>query len=262
MNEDELGRDFWKGFGLSQSPNFDKKSVLEIGSGKGARAFEAAASGASRVVGIDPSHVDTQISREQATRRGVSNRVTFIEGFIKDLPDETFDVILSENTLEHVLDVSGLLAEARNRLNQGGLCYFGFGPLYHAPDGDHGWLRETLPGWPKFNWPWGHLLFYSYALKKIGRLRGCEVVDTKNWPHLDLNKYSVEDYRRIFSESGMEVVYWRTNYVKSWKGKLLRAASRISSLEKYCTLNVFVVLRNVQAVSDASPSTDRPSQAT
>lgn len=234
--------EFWLGFGLSGCPSFEGKSVLEVGSGKGGRAVEIVRHGAVRVVGVDPSETEAPIARQFSAQCGLADRTEFITGYIEDLPAETFDVIVSENTIEHVLDVPALLAEMRRRLNPSGRCYLGFGPLYHAPDGDHGWLRATLPGWPAFIWPWGHIVFRSYALGKLSQVHGRSVTDTRHWPYLNLNEHTVDEYYRMFSNSGMRVHEFRTNYVTSIKGKTIAAAARIPFLRKYCTLNINAIL--------------------
>lgn len=235
---------FWLGFGLSGCPSFEGKSVLEIGSGKGRRAVEIAMHGAARVVGVDPCETDAPIARQLSEQHALADRTEFITGYIEDMPAETFDVIISENSLEHVLDVPALLAEIRRRLKPSGLCYLGFGPLYHAPDGDHGWLRATLPGWPAFFWPWGHILFRSYALGKLSQRHGRSITNTRDWPYLNLNEHTVDEYYQMFSASGMTVREFRTNHVTSIKGKTIAAAARIPFLRKYCTLNINAVLMN------------------
>lgn len=238
------GDEFWRGFGFAGCPSFEGKSVLEIGSGQGRRALQIAMHGAARVVGVDPSETDAPAARQLSGEYGLGDRVKFIKGYLGDVPPETFDVIVSENTLEHVLDVPALLAEMRCRLNSSGLCYLGFGPLYHAPDGDHGWLRETLPGWPTIIWPWGHIVFRSYALAKLSQLHGCSISNTRHWPYLDLNEHTVDEYYRMFSGSGMRVLEFHTNHVTSIKGKAIAVAARVPFLRKYCTLNVHAVLAN------------------
>lgn len=238
------GIHFWKGFGFSGCPSFEGKTVLDLGCGTGKRTFEAVAHGATRVVGVDP--IASAISAAgQSLMQGepiLRDRVFLFQGLVDELPEEKFDVILSENTFEHVLNVPEVLTAVRNRLKPGGRFFLGFGPLYHAPDGDHGWLRATLPGWRFFIWPWGHLLFEKYAFRRLSRSHGRPITQTRDWPYLNLNRHSVSDYKRMFDESGMTIEFIRTNLVGSPKGRLLAAAARLSWLSKYCTLNMFVIL--------------------
>jgi SAM-dependent methyltransferase len=237
---------FWRGFGLAGAlPDvFQGKSVLEIGCGGGNRTFEAAAHGASRVVGLDPA--ESLITMARAAQGKLSapwaRNVAFVLGKIEAVGDEAFDVIISEDTLEHVMDVRGLLEQLHRHLRPRGRVYIGFGPLYHAPDGDHGWLRAVLPGRRWFPWPWGHLFLRGYAFRKLSRQHGQPIVATHDWPYLDLHQHTIDEYRHLFVKSGFRIASLRTNAVYSLKGRLVRALARLPGLERYLTLNIFVVL--------------------
>jgi SAM-dependent methyltransferase len=237
---------FWPGFGLSECPSMSGKRVLEIGCGEGARCFDTAAHDAAFVVGVDPLEQSVRRAEQALSTLNprIRQRVTFFHGHVEELPkEEKFDVILSENALEHVLDVPGLLGEARRRLVPGGRMFIGFGPLYHAPSGDHTWLRSALPGYRYFSWPWGHLLFEGLALRKLSKVHGRPVTKTVDWPYLDLNRHTVDEFERMFRESGMHVLDIRKNYVKSLAGRLFAQAAKLPLLSRYCTLNVYVVLQ-------------------
>lgn len=212
---------FWEGFG--ECPLVRGRSVLEVGCGQGARMLQMADAGARRLVGVDP---DANVIRlAQYVLAGT--RCELNVGMLHQLLPEQFDIIISENTLEHVLNVPELLTECRTRLVPGGRLYIGFSSLWHAPDGDHGWLRQTLPGYPDFSWPWGHLLFPRWDLVQSG--------------HLYLNKLTVHDFEAMFNACGMRIVRYSTNFVHSRKGRLLAQLAHIPVLTKYCTLNVSVV---------------------
>jgi SAM-dependent methyltransferase len=163
------------------------------------------------------------------------------------LPSEKFDVIISENTLEHVMNVAELLAQVRDRLKMGGRFYVGFGPLYHAPDGDHGWLRAVLPGRRIFPWPWGHLLLERFAFRKLSKLHGKAVTQTHDWPHLDLNKHTVAEFEEMFRKSGLRIEYLRKNDVRSHKARLFVAFARLPILSPYFTINMFAILQKGSA---------------
>jgi SAM-dependent methyltransferase len=236
---------FWDGFGLATCPSFDGRTVLEIGCGHGNRCFEMAAHGATRVVGLDPYDASIAIARKAlaASTDPWRDRVTFVEGTIETLPPERFDVIVSEATLEHVLNVSELLAEVHNRLRPGGRFYLGFGPLYHSPFGDHGWLRAVLPGRGFFPWPWGHLLFKGYAFKKLSQRYGKTLTNTRDWPFLTLNQHTLAEYQKMFGSSGLRVEYMRRNYVKSLKARLITAIGRLPVASRYLAMNMFVIFK-------------------
>lgn len=236
---------FWAGFGLAGPPlHLRGKSVLEIGCGRGNRTLEAAAHGARRVVGFDPFQPSMDAARTSLANLTASwaRNVSFVHGKIEAIGDEAFDVIISEDAFEHVMDVRGLLEELHRHLAPGGRVYIGFGPLYHAPNGDHGWLRAVLPGGGWFPWPWGHLYLRDYAFRKLSQQHGQPVIATHDWPYLDLNQHTIDDYRGLFVKSGFRIASLRTNSVHSLKGRVVRALSRLPGLARYLTLNIFVVL--------------------
>jgi SAM-dependent methyltransferase len=242
--DERFGR-FWERF-QPNVPSFDGKTVLEIGCGEGNRCFEAAAHGASRVVGVDPYEPSISVARAHLLIAPMAGRqrVVFFLGTLQMLPSEKFDLIISEDTLEHVLDVPALLTEIRNRLNPGGQFYLGFGPLYHAFDGDHGWMRAVLPGRKVFPWPWGHLLLEKRAFRKLSKVHGKAVTNTRDWPYLSLNQHTFSEYQEMFRKSGLRTVYSRINYVESFKARLFTAFRGLPGLSRYFTNNVYMILEN------------------
>jgi SAM-dependent methyltransferase len=237
------GNEYWERFGLSACPRFDGKTVLEIGCGEGRRCLEAAAHGAVRVVGIDPLEAQVAACHRVQARspHPERDRVSFVVATLETLPPERFDIVISESALEHVMDVAALLAHVRSRLNPGGKFYLGFGPLYHAPDGDHGWLRAVLPGRRFFLWPWGHLLFEGYAFRQLSKVHGKALTRTHDWPYLDLNRHTLAQYEAMFRDSGMRVTYVRKNHMRSRKARLFAALGDLPILSKYFAINMFVI---------------------
>jgi ubiquinone/menaquinone biosynthesis C-methylase UbiE len=94
------------------------ETVLDVGCGTGTLAIEVQrhVGSAGRVVGIDPSSEQIARAREKAERRNVP--VEFQVGVIEqlDLPDQTFDVMLSTLMMHHLpvsLKRQGLMEIAR-----------------------------------------------------------------------------------------------------------------------------------------------------
>jgi SAM-dependent methyltransferase len=248
MTKEASGNDsFWPHFGLAGCPRFDGRRVLEIGCGFGSRCFEAAAHGAKQVVGIDTIayHVDSATSRRDSEFAPVAGVVEFRHCPIEELPDAGFDVIISESAFEHIMNVDVVLDQMRRKLNAGGRAYIAFGPLYHSPYGDHGWLRAALPLSERLSWPWGHLLVPERILfERLHRLKGLPLYhQTRDWAYMDLNKLTIHDYERLFAQCGLEIRYFDTNIAYSRVGRAVRLAARIAPfLRKYLTFNLCVVL--------------------
>lgn len=83
-----------------------------------------AAQGA-RVVGIDISHVVTTRARANATRENFE--AALLRADIRDLPfrDDSFDVIYTMGTIEHVAEYRHVLTEIRRVLKPGGTAIIG-----------------------------------------------------------------------------------------------------------------------------------------
>lgn len=238
---------FWPQFGLDGCPRFEGQRVLEVGFGDGSRCLEAAAHGAERVLGIDTIllHVDQATARRDSDFPRLAGVVDFRHCPIEDLPDAGFDAIISENTFEHIMNVDVVLEQIRCKLSRNGKAYISFGPLYHSPYGDHGWLRAALPLSNTFSWPWGHLLVPETILfRRLHRLKGLPLYrQTHDWAYMDLNKLTIRDYQRLFAKSGLEVRHFDTNVAYSALGKTVRLASRLTPfLRKYLTFNISAVL--------------------
>ena len=115
--------------------------VLEVGSGTGALLLDVAAARPSlRFVGVEPLPNYVEYANARALELGVAN-VTFCEGTGESLPVEvtgqSFDMVLSTDTLHHVVDLAAVtrnvhavtrpggawLAMEPNRLNPYMLAY-------------------------------------------------------------------------------------------------------------------------------------------
>lgn len=238
---------FWRQFGLDGCPRLEGQRVLEIGCGFGSRCFEVAGHGAEHVLGIDTNlyHVESASARRDSEFPQFAGVAEFRHGPIEDLPDGGFDIIISENALEHIMNVDVVLEQIRRKLSAAGKAYIAFGPLYHSPYGDHGWLRAALPFSERFSWPWGHLLVPERILfERLHRLKGVPLYhQTRDWAYMDLNKLTIQDYERLIAQSGLAIQYFDTNVAYSRVGKAVRIASRLAPfLRKYLTFNVSAVL--------------------
>ena len=100
------------------------RSVLDVGSGLGhwGRTLLGALSPEATVVGVerDPRWV-TQ-AREAATKLGLSERCSFLQGVAEALPcaDQSFDLVTCQTLLIHVADPAAVIAEMQRVVAPGG----------------------------------------------------------------------------------------------------------------------------------------------
>lgn len=88
------------------------ESVIDIGCGEGVLSCLLAQKGA-RVVGVDISEPNIKAAKELAERLGVINRASFLVADAEKVPfpDNSFDVAVSCNVLEHLPDFDKSLKE-------------------------------------------------------------------------------------------------------------------------------------------------------
>lgn len=227
---------------LGEQPDFQGKDVLEIGSGLGFLSAQIARMGARSVVGVEIWQARVDYSTRKVAERfpDLDGRVRFtttpteqIEGAAR------FDVIISENTFEHISDIDPVVASFHRLLRPDGRVYLGFSPLYHSPFGDHGELRAPV------RLPWLHLLAgRGRVIAAFNKANG-EAVTTL--PQCGYNGLRPVDFKRAFARSGLTVERLRLNPTE---GRLKRAAmagfaalAKVPALEPFFTVGIYATLR-------------------
>jgi 2-polyprenyl-3-methyl-5-hydroxy-6-metoxy-1,4-benzoquinol methylase len=218
------------------SIDFSGLKVLEIGCGYGSLCIDAAARGASQVIGIDINHhyIDFANKVLELHYSQFAHSIRFCTTPLEQLQETGFDIILSNASFEHIFDLDDMLAQMKKRLKPGGRIYTGFGPLYNSPRGDHGWCKTKIP--------WGHLIFSENSiLERLNKNRKdpiCSISD------LGLNRLSFKQYIDIFAHSGLRIVDLRTNVHENRVYSLLtNILCRIPFLKEYFTFNIYCILQ-------------------
>lgn len=125
------------------------KDVLDFGSGYGGKTVEyRVRCGARRVCGVEPFDNMVELSRKYARERGVD--AEFQRCGSTDLPysDESFDIVLTHDVLEHVEDPRSSMAEIRRVLRPGGLSVNLF-PVYFGARSHH---LDYVVNLPALHW--------------------------------------------------------------------------------------------------------------
>ena len=232
-------RQLWSRMGTM--PDFAGKRVLEIGSGLGSLSTTIALAGAKAVVGIDvwePRVIfANQKVREQYPE--ITN-VEFVSTPVEKMDSaEQFEIIVSQNTFEHIADIDAVLTAFHRLLVPGGRAYIGFSPLYHSPYGDHGELRAPV------RLPWAHLMAGPKQVIASYNRANQEAVTTL--AQCGFNGLKPAQFRDAFNRSGLEIEQVRVN---PGEGRLKRVAmtgfnaiARLPGLEPYFTVGMYVILR-------------------
>jgi SAM-dependent methyltransferase len=212
------------------------RRILDIGCGLGGKTCYFASAGARRVVGVDIDPERIQQARNGAVRRGLGN-VHFLvaDGRGLPCPAATFDMVLLNDSFEHVAEPETVLAEVYRVLRDGGTAHIAF-PPFRSPWGAHLFAHIRIP--------WAHLLFREEELvalwKSADQRGGDEPPDTASSTLDDimpLNRMTLRRCDDIVSGSRFRVRLWR-NKTPGNVGLL----ARIGPLREYLVTRAIVVL--------------------
>ena len=98
-------------------------TVLDIGCGGGLFAEEVAKLGC-QVIGIDPSARSIEIAKQHAKKMRLPITYRVASGEKIPFDDNTFDMVFCCDVLEHVRDVSDVIAESARVLKAGGIYMY------------------------------------------------------------------------------------------------------------------------------------------
>lgn len=98
-------------------------TVLDVGCGGGLFAEEVARLGC-RVTGVDLSPRSIEIAKQHAEQTGLGISYDIAEADRLPFPDSSFDLVYCVDVLEHVNDVSRVVAESARVLRTGGMYFF------------------------------------------------------------------------------------------------------------------------------------------
>ncbi len=198
---------------------------------------DMAQAGATSVTGFDLEARLVGVARQIAAQEypELGDRLEYRVQDIADAPEDGFDVIISKDTFEHVIDVPGVLASIGRKLSPGGRAYIGFGPLWNAPDGDHKRTRLGVP--------WLHaVLPRRFLVARVNRGGGHEGHQISSIHDLGLNGLSLADYRRAFDHCGLEIVQFHVNCSDRPISQVFSVIARVPFLTEYFSHNIYAEL--------------------
>lgn len=108
------------------------KRVLDVGCGKGGVVLACAREGA-QVTGFDVDNEELRIAIERMRCEELEDRITLLQGDAHEIAfsDNSFDIVISTSTLEHVVNPKRVLREMVRVTKHQGLCIISMpNPLY------------------------------------------------------------------------------------------------------------------------------------
>jgi SAM-dependent methyltransferase len=210
----EAGRDHWAvEDALSQLcrvfPNFHArivgKEILDLGCGTGYQTAALARMGAKHVVGLDTNRTLLETARKLAGELDVTEKVEFIDRFEKRL-ESRFDIIISQNSMEHFKDPAEALNEMKAASKDDGVILISFGPPWFAPFGSHMHFFVKVP--------WVNVLFDEETVLNVRSHFRNDGATRYEQVEGGLNKMSVAKFERLIRDSGLRMEYKKYDCVK------------------------------------------------
>jgi SAM-dependent methyltransferase len=182
------------------------KTVLDFGCGTGWQCVAMSRHGAANVVGVDSNAGYLVQARSLAASQAPQAAIEFFEALPADRKG-TFDLVISQNSMEHFGDPAGVLALMKSALRPTGRILVTFGPPWFAPYGSHMQFFTPIP--------WVNLLFSERTVMRVrrrfrddGAMRYEEVTS-------GLNRMTVRKFERLVAHSGMQIVSCRYDCIRN-----------------------------------------------
>jgi ubiquinone/menaquinone biosynthesis C-methylase UbiE len=261
---DELQRQFNDHF---EAADLAGRDVLDFGCGSGALTILAIEARAKSVTGIDLNAALIEQAKNICRSRGLKNWPRFIVASDPkkiDLPDESIDIILCFDVLEHIIDYQEIIAEWRRVLRADGRVFIWWVPWLN-PYGHH--IESLVP------LPWAHVFFSDRVLidtcariydmpefkPRLWDLDEKGKKKPNKWQKLDrlpdLNRLTIARFEEICGGVGLQIERREViGFGGSRAARLTRGLTRLPVLrELFCSRVVYCLRRPGAVVRSPQP---------
>jgi len=216
-----------------QSVNFSGNEILDVGCGSGRKTAFYSTQGGD-VIGVDFSRLAIKESHRFVKDRGF-RRVDFLVAEAGFLPFRrgSFDVVISNDALEHFRNWRGAVLEIERVVKSGGYMCMNFGPLWLSPFGSHMDFSEN------FSPPWAHLFFSEENIKEVLISLGKVSETGRDKPLFmhHLNHITVNEFEGILKNTKLNVLFFKLCTVPPFE-PLLK-----TPLREFLTTRVIALLK-------------------
>jgi SAM-dependent methyltransferase len=181
--------------------------VADYGCGDGWQSVGMAEAGAAEVLGIDTNRRVLAAARKRVVESSTSGDVTFCRK-INELHYDYFDVVISQNSMEHFPDPDEALREMAIITRSGGRIFITFSAPWYSPWGSHMQFFTRVP--------WVNLIFSEETVMSVrSAFRGD---GAKRYEDVEsgLNRMSVARFERLVKSVGLVTVFSRYDCVRGW----------------------------------------------
>ena len=190
------------------------KRVADFGCGHGSQSCALARRFGCRVVGLDTNEKSLNRARERAATEGfLETQVQFADSVSVSL-NESFDVVISQNAMEHFSEPEAVLQRMRQLVRPGGHILITFGPPWYSPYGSHMHFFCKVP--------WLNLLFRESTVMRVRSLYRADGATRYEDVESGLNKMSLRRFDQLLGRSQLEVEALRFRVVRGqdWLAKI------------------------------------------
>lgn len=190
-------------------PNFKidviGKEVLDFGCGEGWQCVALAKMKTKYVLGLDTNQETLKRAWDLAREFGVSIPVEFRDK-MEDRFKGRFDVVISQNSMEHFEDPIEVMNEMKSALKQDGKILISFGPPWYAPYGSHMHFFTRIP--------WVNIIFSERTVMRVREYFRNDGATKYEQVESGLNRMTVAKFGKIVSDCGLRIRNLRYNCVK------------------------------------------------
>ncbi len=221
---------WWEGnhrlhYGL---PRGNGEKVLKIGCGDGKSLLFLKARG------YEPHGIETD--RNVAKVRdalGLSIHIGTIE--TAPFPEKTFDIIIANQLIEHILDLDSFLEHAKKMLKENGVF------LVSTPNGESAYRKILGRKWVHWHIPYHQQIFSKKSMRAILLRHGFILARAKTVTPLSWTLHNIHSWRAPVSEYGKPNPYWVKPVNTEGKAPAKKKTMRQKAKRGIFTLGAFCI---------------------